>query len=57
MLKKVCLFNFIIRLLYIDTIFVTFTKKLPDNVNWKVIEVFKRTMSWGDATVYIQIKM
>jgi len=39
-----------------DTIFVTFTKRLPDNVNWKILEVFKRSMSWGDATIFIQIK-
>jgi hypothetical protein len=39
-----------------DTLFITTTKRLPDYFNWDVLECYKTTMSWGDATVYIHKK-
>ena len=40
------------------TIFVTFTKKLPNlSDNWEYLEGFRRLMSWGIATIYIHRKI
>jgi len=39
-----------------DTIFITFSKRLPDYTNWDVLDCFRRNMSWGPATVYIHRK-
>jgi len=40
------------------TIFVTFTKKLPNlSDKWEVKEGFKRVMSWGIATIYVHRKV
>jgi hypothetical protein len=40
------------------TIFVTFTKRLPNlNEKWEIRDGFRRLMSWGIATVYIHRKL
>ncbi len=40
------------------TIFVTFTKRLPNlNERWEIRDGFRRLMSWGIATVYIHRKL
>lgn len=40
------------------SIFVTFTKKLPDlSDKWLVCDGFRRLMSWGIATVYVHKKI
>jgi hypothetical protein len=40
------------------TIFVTFTKRLPNlNEEWEIKDGFRRIMSWGIATVYIHRKL
>jgi hypothetical protein len=40
------------------TIFVTFTKKLPNlSENWEIRDGFRRVMSWGIATIYVHRKI
>ena len=40
------------------TIFVTFTKKLPNlSENWEIRDGFRRVMSWGIATIYVHRKL
>ena len=40
------------------TIFVTFTKKLPNlSENWETGDGFRRLMSWGIATIYVHRKI
>ena len=40
----------------VGTFCVTFTKRLP-SAKWQVLEHQVYTMSWGNATVYIQKKV
>ena len=40
------------------TIFVTFTKKLPNlSEKWEIRDGFRRLMSWGIATIYVHRKI
>ena len=40
------------------TIFITFTKRLPElSENWVIMPGFRRVMSWGIATIYVHRKI
>jgi len=40
------------------TIFITFTKRLPElSKDWIVKPGFRRLMSWGIATIYVHRKI
>lgn len=44
--------------LKVGSIFVTFTKKLPNlSEKWEIRDGFRRVMSWGIATVYVHRKL
>lgn len=38
------------------TIMITLTKEVPDPDNWTLRDQFRRKMSWGEATVFVQTK-
>ena len=48
--------NVIARASPVGTFLITFTKQLPKNDKWKVLENAKYEMSWGEATVFIHVK-
>ena len=55
LLKKI---NFKLEECAPNTVFISFTKKLPNTSNkWEVREGFKRVFGWGTATIYLHRKI